>query len=117
MSLEIKSHVSEVCESTWNSCYPDRRPWAELEESARAEWRHVIAEALTVHTHLLVKHQESPFGRAWLDANIEQRSGKNEAKRVGCAACDRGDFQLGHHHECPVIKERSLPLARGKGEA
>lgn len=19
----------------------------------------------------------------------------------GCAACDRGDYQLGHHHDCP----------------
>lgn len=22
--------------------------------------------------------------------------------RIGCAACDRGDFQLGHHHNCPL---------------
>lgn len=21
--------------------------------------------------------------------------------RPRCAACDRGDFQLGHHHDCP----------------
>jgi hypothetical protein len=24
-----------------------------------------------------------------------------ETKRVGCAACDRGDFQLGHADDCP----------------
>ena len=22
-------------------------------------------------------------------------------KQVGCAACDRGNYQLGHHHDCP----------------
>lgn len=22
-------------------------------------------------------------------------------RQIGCAACDRGDFQLGHHHNCP----------------
>lgn len=24
--------------------------------------------------------------------------------KIGCAACDRGDFQLGHHHDCPKAK-------------
>lgn len=25
----------------------------------------------------------------------------NAPHKVGCAKCDRGDSQLGHHHECP----------------
>ena len=25
-------------------------------------------------------------------------------KQTGCAACDRGDHQLGHHHNCPKAK-------------
>jgi hypothetical protein len=36
-----------------------------------------------------------PYQIAWL---------KDPPKRHGCAACDRGDHQLGHHHDCPFYR-------------
>ena len=32
------------------------------------------------------------LGKAW---------NMSKPAKIGCAACDRGDFQLGHHHDCP----------------
>jgi hypothetical protein len=29
-------------EATWNACYPDRRKWADIGESAQAEWIRVF---------------------------------------------------------------------------
>lgn len=30
------------CEQTWNTCYPDRRPWNEIGDDAKAEWLRVL---------------------------------------------------------------------------
>ena len=30
------------CEQTWNTCYPDRRPWSEIGVDAQAEWLRVF---------------------------------------------------------------------------
>jgi hypothetical protein len=30
-------------ESTWNTAYPDRRPWSKIGTEAQAEWRRVFA--------------------------------------------------------------------------
>lgn len=37
MTLEDKA------EKTWNAAYPDRRPWADIEPEARAEWLRIFA--------------------------------------------------------------------------
>lgn len=34
---------SDVVEVTWNTAYPERRPWSEIGEEAQAEWRRVFA--------------------------------------------------------------------------
>ena len=31
------------CESTWNTCYPERRPWADIGDDARDEWVRVFS--------------------------------------------------------------------------
>ena len=30
------------CEHTWNTCYPDRRPWSEIGLAAQTEWLRVF---------------------------------------------------------------------------
>lgn len=37
------SSLAVRCEITWNACYPDRRKWADIGESAQAEWLRVFA--------------------------------------------------------------------------
>lgn len=32
-----------IVASTWNTAYPERRPWSEIGEEAQAEWRRVFA--------------------------------------------------------------------------
>lgn len=43
------------------------------------------------------------YQQHWLDAPpFRIFRGSSSAEK--CAACDRGDFQLGHHHDCPKYK-------------
>jgi len=37
-----RAELRERCEATWNACYPDRRKWADIGESAQAEWLRVF---------------------------------------------------------------------------
>jgi hypothetical protein len=39
---ERTAQLRERCEATWNACYPDRRKWADIGESAQAEWLRVF---------------------------------------------------------------------------
>lgn len=34
--------VLERCEHTWNTCYPDRRPWKDLPLDVQDEWERVF---------------------------------------------------------------------------
>lgn len=48
-SKSIASQVMDVWEDkdlverTWNTAYPDRRPWSEIGQEAQEEWRRVFA--------------------------------------------------------------------------
>lgn len=35
--------TEDLIERTWNTAYPDRRPWSEIGQEAQAEWRRVFA--------------------------------------------------------------------------
>lgn len=35
-------YIETVASGTWHTAYPDRRPWPDLEEATRVEWRRVI---------------------------------------------------------------------------
>lgn len=40
--MQLQSALAARCEATWNTCYPDRRKWADIGEDARLEWLRVI---------------------------------------------------------------------------
>jgi hypothetical protein len=35
--------IDKMAEQTWNTAYPDRRPWSEIGDEAQEEWRRVFA--------------------------------------------------------------------------
>lgn len=37
-----KEQLTDLCEKTWNTCYPDRRPWSEIGDDAKEEWIRVF---------------------------------------------------------------------------
>ena len=37
-------NIIELCEKTWNSSYPDRRQWDQLEKDTQDEWIRVFSE-------------------------------------------------------------------------
>lgn len=45
----------ERAEQVWNKLYPERRPWGQLEESTREEWRRFTQVAIDVYQDSLPK--------------------------------------------------------------
>ena len=42
-AADRKAALLRRCEQTWNTCYPDRRPWSEIGADSQAEWLRVFA--------------------------------------------------------------------------
>jgi len=45
------------------------------------------------------------FIKSWDDAEYDYKKSKQHKQNIPCAACDRGDFSLGHSELCPLNKE------------
>lgn len=48
-----------------------------------------------------VFNPHTPFEVLMGSSMISQYRQPSPPAKAGCAACDRGDHQLGHHHDCP----------------
>ena len=107
--LFIQCYYSANCVVTGKSTILNGRKWYlsdhmtddEIVKTCYAAFKaaveHEVMEAFQYNGRR-VFNPHTPF-RVLLEASATEEY--RTPARVACAACDRGDFQLGHHHECP----------------
>jgi hypothetical protein len=87
-------NIDTRCQITWDTCYPERRKWADLEESARAEWREIFS------VFLMAAPQEDSL-RKDIENAINRHSAENGS--------DTPDFILAEYlTDCLAAYDRAV---------